>query len=69
MGDRRTHIDHAQGVFYKAEATRNLWASMYQAEHDNVQGVGFNASGSSEIYQDNASVTPNSVQVLLLIKY
>lgn len=69
MGDRRTHIKNCKGVFYKASAESNKWASQRDSIYGNDQGVGFNASGSSDIYQDNSNVVPSSVQVIMCIKY
>lgn len=69
MGDRRTHIYNCKGVFYNASAENNMWASQRDSSYGNYQGVGFNASGSSDIYQDNSNVVPSSVQVIMCIKY
>ena len=69
MGDRRTHISNCKGVFYRASAGKDKWASQINAISGNDQGVGFNASGSSDIYQDNSNVVPSSVQVIMCIKY
>ena len=69
MGDRRTHINNCKGVFYTASAENNRWASQRDSSYGNYQGVGFNASGSSGIYQDNSNVVPSSVQVIMCIKY
>ena len=69
MGARRTHIDNCKGVFYRASAENNRWASQIDSGYGNYQGVGFNASGSSDIYQDNSNVVPSSVQVIMCIKY
>lgn len=56
-------------MFYTASAENNRWASQRDSNYGNYQGVGFDASGSSDIYQGNSNVVPNSVQVIMCIKY
>ena len=64
-GPNGSYGNHYEGCFYDAGGAYNSANGSNRYPH----GVGFDASLSSPKYQDGALVRPESVQVMILIKY
>lgn len=64
-GPNGSYNNHYEGCFYNADGSYNSPSGSNRYPN----GVGFDASRSSSKYQDNALVRPESVQVMILIKY
>lgn len=64
-GPNGSYDNHYEGCFYDAGGRYSSTNGSNRYPH----GVGFDASLSSSKYQDGALVRPESVQVMILIKY
>lgn len=63
------YYSNRSGVFTSASVYSSGWTTPIVTNPASNGTIGFNASLSSSIYQNNAKVNPDNAEILYMIKY